>query len=176
MINFENSLNNKIKRLSNFISEGYETALDIGCGSGADSIALAKSGLKVHAIDQSEGMLKQAKLNDLKHDADISFAHSRLEQLDLENSKYDMIVSLGNTIANINYDDLLILLKFLQDHFNKDGKILLQLINYTKLPQSGSYTLNEYENDKFSLIRKYNIYSSHIDFNSFDKWAGTGYF
>ena len=59
MINFENALKNKTFFFKNFLLTNYKTALDLGCGTAADSIALSKLGLQVDAIDHSKGMLQQ---------------------------------------------------------------------------------------------------------------------
>ena len=53
MINFENSLKNKTDSLKKLIQLNYKYALDLGCGSGADSIAFSELGLSVVAVDQS---------------------------------------------------------------------------------------------------------------------------
>jgi ubiquinone/menaquinone biosynthesis C-methylase UbiE len=175
MINFENSLKNKIESLKNFISPNYKTALDLGCGTGVDSIALYKLGLSVDAVDHSQGMLEIAAKNADKHESKINFIQSGLGELNLENKSYDFIVSLGNTIANIDNDELNKLLANLNKHLNKSGTILIQLINYAKLPTEGEYILNKFKNENISIIRKYEILSRFINFiihktdNSTDK-------
>ena len=164
MIDFENSLKNKSETLINFISTNDTYALDLGCGTGADSIALSKLGLKVDAVDHSMGMLEQAIKNAMRFDTKINFIHAGLSEFTIKNKSYDVIVSLGNTIANLNSIDLGILLKKLNDYLNKEGKIIIQMINYAKLPVSGTYILNTFENDSVSIIRKYNIKADGIDF------------
>ncbi len=164
MINFENSLQNKTKSLKKFILSNYINALDLGCGSGVDSIALTQLGLVVHAVDHSKGMLEQAKNNAENYKVEIYFIQSDLTKFNTTNKSYDFIVSLGNTIANIIPEELKLLIKKLSDYLNSDGTIILQVINYSKLPKSGMYLLNEFENDNISIIRKYNIHPNHIDF------------
>ena len=58
MINFENSLKNKTDSLKKLIQLNYKYALDLGCGSGTDSIALSELGLSVVAVDQSQIQLQ----------------------------------------------------------------------------------------------------------------------
>jgi 2-polyprenyl-3-methyl-5-hydroxy-6-metoxy-1,4-benzoquinol methylase len=175
MINFENSLKNKMESLKSFISPNYKTALDLGCGTGTDSITLFKIGFSVDAVDHSEGMLETATQNAAKHQSKINFIHSGLGELNLENKSYDFIVSLGNTIANIDNDELNKLLANLNEHLNESGTILIQLINYAKLPMNGEYILNKFKNENISIIRKYDIHSRFINFiihktdNSTDK-------
>ena len=67
-------------------------------------------------------------------------------------------------MANLNRIDLGILLKKLYDYLNSNGKIVIQILNYAKLPASGTYLLNTFENDSVSIIRKYNIKADGIDF------------
>jgi len=164
MIDFENSLKNKSRTLINFISPSDKYALDLGCGTGADSIAISKVGLKVDAVDHSKGMLVEAIKNAKTFKTKINFIHVGLSEFTIKNKSYDVIVSLGNTMANLNRMDLGVLLKKLHNYLNKDGKIVIQIINYVKLPSSGTYILNTFENDSVSIIRKYNIKADRIDF------------
>ena len=164
MINFENALKNKSKTLLNFVSPTDQYALDLGCGTGADAIVLTKLGLNVDAVDHSKGMLKQAVLNAKRYDTDINFIHSGLNDLELKAKNYNIIVSLGNTIANIDRNDLGILIKKLWSYLSKGGKMVIQIINFAKLPSSGTHLLNTFENDAVSIIRKYDIKPKSIDF------------
>ena len=164
MINFENSLKNKIESLKQFKAPAYKTALDLGCGTGIDSIALYKLGLSVDAVDHSEGMLKKAAHNAEMYNTKINFIRSGLGELILDKKNYDFIVSLGNTIANIDNEELNKLLANLKENLNLNGSIIIQLINYAKLPKTGEYTLNKFKNESISIIRKYDIHSEFINF------------
>jgi glycine/sarcosine N-methyltransferase len=164
MINFENSLKNKMVSLKNFISPIYKTALDLGCGTGTDSIALSKLGLTVDAVDHSKGMLEQALINSKRFETQINFTQSGLTEFTSENKSYDIIISLGNTIANINSTDLKSLSEKLYGYLNSNGIIVIQIINYANLPKSGAYILNEYDDESKSIIRKYEMHTNEIDF------------
>ncbi|MBJ2174051.1 class I SAM-dependent methyltransferase [Aureibaculum sp. A20] len=164
MINFENALKNKTSFFKNFLLTNYKMALDLGCGTGADSIALSKLGLQVDAIDHSKGMLQQARKNAEKFDAKINFIESGLTDFSLKDKRYDFIVSLGNTIANINMQEVSGLVSKLYGILNFGGEVLFQIVNYAKLPKSGIHILNVYENDAVSILRKYNINTDNIDF------------
>ena len=164
MINFESALKNKISFLKNFLANNYKTALDLGCGTGADSIALSKLGLQVDAVDHSSGMLLQAIKNEKKFDANINFIESGLTAFNSKDKNYDFIVSLGNTIANINVLELRILMSTIFCMLNNGGSALFQIVNYAKLPKSGNHILNVFENDEVSIIRKYNINNNDFDF------------
>jgi len=164
MINFENALKNKISFIKNFLAINYKTALDLGCGTGADAIALSKLGIQVDAVDHSSGMLQQAIKNANFFDTDINFIESGLTAFDAKNKNYDFIVSLGNTIANFNVLELRVLLSTIFGMLNNGGSALFQIVNYAKLPESGNHILNVFENDEVSIIRKYNINNNDIDF------------
>lgn len=164
MINFESALKNKISFIKNFLENNYNTALDLGCGTGADAIALSKLGLQVDAVDHSSGMLQQAIKNAKKFDTDINFIESGLLAFNPKDKHYDFIVSLGNTIANINLLELRILMSTIFRMLNKGGSALIQIVNYAKLPKRGNHILNVFDNDEVSIIRKYSINNNDIDF------------
>lgn len=164
MINFESALKNKISFIKNFLENNYNTALDLGCGTGADAIALSKLGLQVDAVDHSSGMLQQAIKNAKNFDTDINFIESGLLAFNPKDKHYDFIVSLGNTIANINLLELRILMSTIFRMLNKGGSALIQIVNYDKLPKRGNHILNVFDNDEVSIIRKYSINNNDIDF------------
>jgi len=164
MINFENAVDNKTKTLAKFIKPNFKFALDLGCGSGADSIVLSKLGLEVDAVDHSAGMLARAVKNSKHFNTKINFIHSGLTDFSIAHKSFDIIVSLGNTLANLKRDELGILLKNLYPYLNNGGNIVIQIINYAKLPTTGTFILHTFENDSITITRKYNINADDIDF------------
>jgi ubiquinone/menaquinone biosynthesis C-methylase UbiE len=163
MIKFENSLQNKVKSLRNFIEPNYKTALDLGCGTGVDSIALSKIGLKVDAIDHSEEMIIHAKNNSQKYDAQINFNVSDLTNINFT-KKYDFILSLGNTLANINFYGVSKIISLVTKNLTPNGKIIIQIINFSNIPRNQEFILNKFENEKLKIVRKYNFINNDINF------------
>jgi len=163
MIKFENSLKNKLVSLKNFIEPNFKTALDLGCGTGVDSIALTQLGLNVDAVDHSSEMIKIAIRNANKFNLKISFIHSNLSKLSM-NKNYNFIVSLGNTLANLSLHDLEKFFEFIRNHLSENGRAVVQTLNYRAMPSSGEYILNKFENDNIIIIRKYLFNGETVDF------------
>lgn len=166
MINFEKSVKNKIEHLKKFIIPDYKHALDLGCGSGSDSIALSELGLSVDAVDQSIEMIKRAEENAKIYNTSINFYSSSItEETTFSNFKnYNIIVSLGNTLANITGKDLADLIKNLTKILANKGRLVFQLVNYAAIPKSGEFILNKKETDKTLITRKYYLNKEDIDF------------
>jgi SAM-dependent methyltransferase len=164
MINFRGSIENKLILLNEFISPNHKTALDLGCGTGADSIALTKLGLNVTSVDYSQGMMKKALSNADNFKIQLNFVRASLTEINFEDRKFDLIVSLGNTLANITKEELEILFEKFQYLINFKGKIIIQLVNYEKLPTSGKYLLNKYESESIIISREYEFHNGYIDF------------
>ena len=131
MISFENAVEKKKKLLKNFLTSEMKSAADIGCGSGVDSIALSLSGLKVTAFDHSSEMLKIAEANAARMNAKIELHNYSADNIPVEfNSQFDLVVSLGNTFANISKDKFIDSLKTCQDLLKPKGQLLIQVLNY----------------------------------------------
>ena len=71
--------------------EGVETILDIGAGTGAFSIPLAKKGYKVTHFDISPEMIRLAKEN-AKDLPNISFIEGDASSLPFEDDSYGIVV------------------------------------------------------------------------------------
>ncbi|EFR04539.1 Crg1p [Nannizzia gypsea CBS 118893] len=70
----------------------YNTCVDLGCGHGLVSRALAPKFKKVHGIDPSAGMIEQAK--NLTQEQNVEFVQAAAESLPfIEDNSVDMVVA-----------------------------------------------------------------------------------
>lgn len=67
--------------------------LDVGCGGGLVSEALAKAGAKVTGIDASEMSIQVARRHALKSKLDIEYRHMLAEHVVQENIQYDAVIN-----------------------------------------------------------------------------------
>lgn len=93
-----------------------KNALDLGCGSGILSIALAKLGLNVDALDTDEQAISASQANASKNK--ISLNSAVVGSIDKINAKYDIVC------ANIIADVILALSNELKNSL-KDGAYLI---------------------------------------------------
>jgi len=69
--------------------------LDVGCGGGILSEAMAKEGAHVTAIDQGEKVIKIAQLHNLESKLDINYKQLNIEDFCINNNnKFDVITCL----------------------------------------------------------------------------------
>jgi len=96
---------------------GYKTALDVGCGSGILSIALAKLGLNTSACDTDSLAVSSTKENALKNSVSLNEIWTgSIASLD---KKYDLVV------ANLIADIILMLKKELIKSVEKNGVLIM---------------------------------------------------
>jgi glycine/sarcosine N-methyltransferase len=163
MINFETAIERRIVLLKSF-TKNKSSALDLGCGTGIDSISLNRLGLSVDAVDQSEGMVERAKINADKFNAEINFTVSGIKEFDIKNKKYDLILSLGNSLANNSEDELKEIIKIISHYLLPSGSLLIQILNFNLLPTEGIFPVNKKEDDSLFINRYYNTEKGKINF------------
>ena len=130
----------RLKREMPFILSFIESVenprvLDLACGSGRHSIALASYGAEVVGVDYSKNMIQAAE----KHaaDADVSPKFIVGDMASIKTTvegTFDQAICLGNSLALVN--DLDSLKQIMKDIFNllKDGgSFIAQVLNFEEI-------------------------------------------
>ena len=166
MISFEKSLDRKKKVFANFIKSELKTAADCGCGTGVDSIALSQLGLKVTAFDPSADMVSKAKRNAESLNEQIEFQNYSIEKIsDSFKNRFDLIVSLGNTFANIRKEDFDDSIKKCYELLNPDGTLIIHILNYHKILKEQNRIVNITQGKENYFIRFYDFETDKVNFN-----------
>ena len=166
MLNIDKVINNRTSSLKKFIKREYKNAIDIGCGTGADSIALAMNGLNVNGYDTSEKMIKKAKLNAKGKNLKIRFSNSPVQDIkSTYNSKIDIVVSLGNAVANINTVTLNSIIRKVHKLLKTNGIFIIQILNYELIRKSNKRIVNITKSKDSLFIRFYDFAKNKLIFN-----------
>jgi ubiquinone/menaquinone biosynthesis C-methylase UbiE len=166
MVSFDKAVENKKRLLKNFITPGMKYAADLGCGSGVDSIALASSGLKVTAFDPSVEMLEVAKENLERKKVKVTLHNNSIDAISEDfSSQFDLVVSSGNTFANIGKEQLIKSLQICKQILNPEGILLIQVLNYEKIINEKQRIVNITEGVDKYFIRFYDFIGDEINFN-----------
>lgn len=95
--------------------------LDMGCGTGRHAEIFCDKGYVVHGIDFSEDMLKVAKTRCYGKEDKLSFGHSSIQNLALD-EKFDVIISLFHVMSyQCGNDDLIKAIEVAKSHLNSGG-------------------------------------------------------
>lgn len=111
-------------------------AIDLGCGSGFQSIALANLGFKVLSIDISPTLLAELEGHRESRDirtvcADMLDFHEYCSQ-----SKAEVVVCMGDTLTHLrSFDEVLFLFRKVYEHMESDGLFFLSFRDLTIEPR-----------------------------------------
>jgi len=166
MIDFDSALQKRKAFLSSFLDKDCKTIADVGCGTGVDSIALSQLRLEVSSFDPSSEMINTAISNSEKHNCKIKFYnHSADEISKTFYNKFDLVVTLGNTFANIPISKIEKSVGRLFKLLKKDGRVLIQILNYEKILREKERIVNITKRDGEYFIRFYDFGKKDLTFN-----------
>ncbi len=166
MIPFEKAVELKKKLFKNILRDNHKTIADIGCGTGSDSIALAEMGYNVKSFDPSAQMLDKAKLNANKRGLDLNSYQFGASQIpDDFNGKFDIVISIGNTFANIEKESFQPSVKKCYDLLKEQGSLFIQVLNYKLIIKENKRIVNITESEEHFFIRFYDFINDEIKFN-----------
>lgn len=146
--------------------------LDIGCATGNLSIALAKKGHAVKAIDLDEEMIHLAKNKAKQAGVSLLTKFEKINMNDIQEvyppKYFDGICLFGNTLVHLLYENEID--SFFSSVFSllKDkGLFLIQILNYDYILGNNITLLPIIENKKIHFTREHDFQRDGlIDFNT----------
>lgn len=118
------------------------TVLDVGCGGGLASEALARRGAQVTAIDASPEMLKTAQLHAAESGVDIDYQHTHAESLAAMHAEQFDLVTCFEMIEHV--PDPQATLAALATLVRPGGHLIVSTINRTPKAYLGVVVAAEY--------------------------------
>lgn len=153
------------------IAEKDAQLIDVGCGIGTLSFELNKYYNNILGIDMDAEMIRVAK--EKKKKTTKNAQYQQLSMLELDSSininTIEGIVCFGNTLVHLNsVDEIADFFKQSKSVLKRNGKLLLQIVNYDKILSQNIKQLPLIENDEIIFERNYNyrITENKIDFNT----------
>ena len=172
MASLKKQIGTKEKFFTNFVTNKTKTAADLGAGSGADSIALAKKGLDVTAFEPSIQMTETAQQNFESYNVNVAIHQFKISEIPARfNNSFYLIVCLGNTFANILPSEIEASVERVYDLLKRTGKVVIQLLNYDYVLEHRERIVNITSSEEKYFVRFYDFAGEKIFFNilSFNK-------
>jgi 2-polyprenyl-3-methyl-5-hydroxy-6-metoxy-1,4-benzoquinol methylase len=124
--------------------------LDVACGSGDQSVELAKRGFKVTAFDISDALIKVAKESARNNSVTVDFSVGDMRTMSFT-QQFNAAVMLSHSFGFFNHEENLRVLRDTFVSLKKGGRLLLDLMNPYNLPRfhktwtelEGGFLLNE---------------------------------
>lgn len=159
--------------------------LDMACGTGRHSVALASHGIDVMGFDSSEAMIKAAKSYAEENNARVQFIVADMENIvNVVRDQFDLVICLGNSLALLkDMDTLRNVMREAHKILKEGGLFLAQVLNFEEIHWTGfrnfplkSGRLSSGEEITFSRIFEHSDYpfSSTLVMSAFrrdgEKW------
>lgn len=130
--------------------------LDVGCGTGSLAIAMSAKGFSVSAIDIDREMVDMASAKD--ENRRVAFSQGDMLSIDQRyiDQHFGVITCFGNTLVHLKtFDEVSDFFQKTYALLLKNGKLLLQLLNYEAILTSKPEKIPTIENERICFERKY---------------------
>ena len=140
-INWDARLKRELPFILDALSEsGGTRVLDMACGSGRHSVALALEGADVVGFDSSTSMIQAAKKLAAENGVAARFMVADMTNLEtVLKEKFDLIVCLGNSLALVpSLLEVKKLLSAVHSLLNSKGIFVAQVLNFEQIKKTKS--------------------------------------
>jgi glycine/sarcosine N-methyltransferase len=151
------------------------SAVDVACGTGAYTFALAAAGVKTVGADISEGMVDRARAHAEQIGADIQWHVTGMQDIsDHVTEPVDAVLCMGNSLPHIlSDDDLAKTIAAFQKLVNPEGVAVVHLLNYDRILADGERIVGITRVDDVEYVRFYDFFHGRLRFNILEvRWAG----
>lgn len=145
----------------------FKNVLDIGCGTGSLTLALARAGAKCVGMDLSSGMVEKARKNTAEYAGQIELINCGIGDMRKHTSdKFDLIICIGNTIPHLlDTKDLDKMFADCSQLLNPGGHLAVNLLNYDRVLNAKDRIVGITRSKSTEFIRFYDFESPFVDFN-----------
>ena len=146
--------------------------LDIACGTGGYSIALALNGYEMYSADIDTEMINVTRSKALSKNISIkTYLSDMLNINKVVSRRFDCVFCIGNSIVHLkNLNDISSAINKIKYTLNNNGVLLLQIINFERVLSKNITSLPSIIDDEkgieFTRAYKYNHQSGLINFNT----------
>jgi SAM-dependent methyltransferase len=163
----------QLKRILEAEWPGHETVLDVSCGIGTQSIALARQGFRVTASDLSAPAVERARRESAERGLSISFSVCDMRNAHAcHGGGFDLVISCDNSVPHL-LDDAEILLAFREMFacLRPGGGCLISLRDYDQEPRGRNivklYGVREENGKRYLPFQVWDFEGEHYDFTLF---------
>jgi SAM-dependent methyltransferase len=104
-----------------------EPVLELACGTGRVTIALAKEGFSTTGIDNSEAMLKEARRKSVEQGVAVAWVEADMRDFDLGKT-FSLIILPANALCHLlTLDDFEACLASVKRHLTREGKFIVDV-------------------------------------------------
>ena len=104
-----------------------KSILELACGTGRITIALAKAGFEVTGIDYADGMLQEAREKSAKAGVEIEWVKGDMRDFNL-GKKFSLIILAGNTLCHLlTLADFEACASAVRGHLTQNGRFVISV-------------------------------------------------
>ncbi len=151
------------------------SAVDVACGTGAYTLALAAAGVNAIGADISEGMVDRGRAYAREAGADIQWHVTGMQDIaDHVTESVDAIVCMGNSLPHIlTDDDLNKTVSAFRKLVKPEGVAVVHLLNYERILAQRERIVGITRVNDVEYVRFYDFYHGRLRFNLLEiHWAG----
>ncbi len=148
---------------------GRSHILDVGCGTGSLSLALAGICKDVTGIDPDGKMLELAREKAGGRHSNLQYLQLGMLDIGTHFDHLDCIICFGNTLVHLSsQDEIFSFVSQSKKALTPGGRLMIQIINYDRVIDKGIKSLPTIENDQICFERLYHYDAIHgsIDFET----------
>lgn len=138
---------------------GNSKVIDLACGTGTYSLALALKGHRIDAVDLGEEMIKLARVKAGLYANFVVGDMTRIKDI-FPGERYDFAYCIGNSIVHLkNKEKIQEFIKDIYDVLGEDGKLIVQIVNYDRIIKQDIKSLPTINSPEkgIKFIRNYNL-------------------